>query len=224
MDNTLLDVIGQALPLAVGVALSPFPLISVVLLLMSPRGRAAGAAFLGGRILGLIVMLGVIVAASELLYSVASGSGIPTVIRLLIGLALIVLGLSKWRPKPEGVEPKLPGWMNAIDGFSPARAFGLGLVLSITNPKELALAVPLGVTIGGAPLSTGETVIVMAIFVFVASISITVPVIALAVAPDRMRPALDRLRGWLTTNHSIVMGVLLLVIGAVVTGGAIGEF
>ncbi|HOW02312.1 MAG TPA: hypothetical protein PLY19_12720 [Rhodoglobus sp.] len=58
MDYTVVDVIGHALPLAVGVALSPFPLISVVLLLMSPQGRAAGATFLVGRILGLAVMLG----------------------------------------------------------------------------------------------------------------------------------------------------------------------
>ncbi|HQA22463.1 MAG TPA: GAP family protein, partial [Rhodoglobus sp.] len=220
MDYTVVDVIGHALPLAVGVALSPFPLISVVLLLMSPQGRAAGATFLVGRILGLAVMLAIIIAASELLYSAANGTGIPTVIKLLIGVALIVLGLSKWRPKPAGTEPKLPGWMNAIDGFSPARAFGLGLLLSITNPKELALAIPLGVTIGGALLAPGETVLVGAIFVLVASISIAVPVIALAIAPARMRPALDRLRAWLTQNHSVVMGVLLIVIGAVVAGGA----
>ncbi|MCA0216187.1 MAG: GAP family protein [Actinobacteria bacterium] len=224
MDYTVVDVIGHALPLAVGVALSPFPLISVVLLLMSPRGRAAGATFLVGRVLGLAVMLAIIIAASELLYSAANGTGIPTVIKLLIGVALIVLGLSKWRPKPAGTEPKLPGWMNAIDGFSPARAFGLGLLLSITNPKELALAIPLGVTIGGALLAPGETVLVGALFVLVASISVAVPVIALAIAPTRMRPALDRLRAWLTQNHSVVMGVLLIVIGAVVAGGAISDF
>lgn len=39
MDYTVVGVIGMALPLAVGVALSPIPLIAVVLLLMSPRGR-----------------------------------------------------------------------------------------------------------------------------------------------------------------------------------------
>ena len=48
--------------------------------------------------------------------------------------------------------------------------------------------------------------------------------IALAIAPARMRPALERLRAWLTQNHSVVMGVLLIVIGAVVAGGAIADF
>ena len=224
MDQTLADVLGHALPLAVGVALSPFPLISAVLLLMSPRGRAAGPAFLVGRVIGVAIVLAVVIVASETLYAVANGTGIPTTIKLLIGLALMVLGLTKWRPKPEGTEPSLPGWMNAIGDFGPARAFGLGIVLSITNPKELALAIPLGVTIGGAAISTSETVIAAVAFLVVACSSSAVPVIAFLIAPDRMRPALESLRLWLVKNNSVVMGVLLLVIGAVVAGGAISDF
>ncbi len=224
MDVTLGDVIGHALPLAVGVALSPFPLIAAVLLLMSPRGRVAGPLFLAGRVIGLSILLTIVVLASEALYTLAAGTGIPTLVKLLIGVALIVLGFSKWRPKPAGVEPSLPGWMSAIDGFSPAKSFGLGIVLSVTNPKELALAIPLGVTIGGALLGVGETVLVGAVFIVVACLLIAVPVFAFVAAPDRMRPRLDRLRTWLTQNHSVVMGVLLIVIGAVVAGGAISDY
>ncbi len=222
MDYTVADVIGQALPLAVGVALSPFPLIATVLLLMSPRGRAAGLMFLLGRLLGLTIVLSIVILASEALYS-AAGTGIPTLAKLLLGIVIVVLGLSKWRPKPGGTEPKLPAWMDAIDGFSPAKSFGLAVLLSLTNPKELALAIPLGVTIGGALLSVGETVLIGAIFIVVASISTAVPVIAFTLAPNRIRPALEHLRTWLTANHSVVMGVLLVVIGAILTGSAIGE-
>lgn len=223
MDYTVVDVIGLALPLAVGVALSPIPLIAVVLLVMSPRGRSSGLTFLAGRLLGLAIVLTIVIALSEALYALAAGSGLPTVVKLLLGLAILVLGLSKWRPKPAGTEPSLPGWMSAIDGFSPARAFGLGVVLSLSNPKELALAIPLGVTIGGALLAPGETVLVALTFVVVASLSVAIPSIAFAIAPDRLRPALEHLRVWLTANNSIVMGVLLVVIGAVVIGGAITE-
>jgi hypothetical protein len=38
-----------------------------------------------------------------------------------------------------------------------------------------------------------------------------------------MRPVLDAMHVWLVTNNSTVMGVLLIVIGAVVVGGAIGS-
>jgi hypothetical protein len=45
--------IGQALPLAVGVALSPVPIIAVVLMLMSQRGRLNGPGFVLGWLAGL---------------------------------------------------------------------------------------------------------------------------------------------------------------------------
>jgi hypothetical protein len=45
--------IGQVLSLGVGVALSPVPIIAVVLLLGTPRARINGPAFLVGWILGL---------------------------------------------------------------------------------------------------------------------------------------------------------------------------
>jgi len=136
VDYTVVDVIGLALPLAVGVALSPIPLIAVVLLVMSPRGRSSGLTFLSGRLLGLAIVLTIVIALSEALYSLAAGSGLPTVVKLLLGLAILVLGLSKWRPKPAGTEPSLPGWMSAIDGFSPARAFGWALCSRSPTPKS----------------------------------------------------------------------------------------
>jgi Sap, sulfolipid-1-addressing protein len=40
--------IGRALPFAVGVALSPVPIIAAVLLLSTPKGRVNGLAFLIG--------------------------------------------------------------------------------------------------------------------------------------------------------------------------------
>ena len=42
------EAIGQSLPLAIGVALSPVPIIAVVLMLTTPRARANGPAFLLG--------------------------------------------------------------------------------------------------------------------------------------------------------------------------------
>ena len=47
------EAIGAVLPLAVGVSLSPAPIIAVVLMLATPRGRANGGAFVLGRIVGL---------------------------------------------------------------------------------------------------------------------------------------------------------------------------
>jgi threonine/homoserine/homoserine lactone efflux protein len=50
------DVIGQVLSLAVGVSLSPVPIMAVVLMLGTPAGRRNGPAFLAGWVIGLAVV------------------------------------------------------------------------------------------------------------------------------------------------------------------------
>jgi Sap, sulfolipid-1-addressing protein len=45
------EAVGQSLPLAIGVALSPVPIIAVVLMLTTPRVRANGPAFVVGWLL-----------------------------------------------------------------------------------------------------------------------------------------------------------------------------
>ncbi|MGX5682406.1 GAP family protein [Schumannella luteola] len=223
MDNPIIDALGAALPLAVGVALSPLPVIAVVLVAMSPRARVAAPLFLVGRMLGLAILLTVVIALADVLYALTSSTSIPPVIKLLLGLALIVLGLSKWRPKPKGVEPELPGWMSSLGSATPGRAFRWGVLLSLINPKELALLLAVGITVGGAPLTIGQEALVGLGVVVVASLSVAAPALAVLVAPARVAPALGTLRTWLTANSSVVMGVLLVVIGAVVAGGALGD-
>jgi Sap, sulfolipid-1-addressing protein len=54
------EAIGQMLPSAVGVAISPFPIVAVVLMLVAARGRVNGPVFLVGWWVG-IAVVGVIV-------------------------------------------------------------------------------------------------------------------------------------------------------------------
>ena len=50
------EAIGQVLSLGVGVAVSPIPIIAVVLMLATPRARSNGPAFVLGWIVGLAVV------------------------------------------------------------------------------------------------------------------------------------------------------------------------
>ena len=55
------SVIGELLPLAVGVAISPIPIIAVILMLLSKRAGGASAGFGVGWILGIVVATGIFV-------------------------------------------------------------------------------------------------------------------------------------------------------------------
>ena len=48
--------IGDLLPSAIGVALSPVPIIAIILMLGTPKARSNGPAFAVGWVLGLVVV------------------------------------------------------------------------------------------------------------------------------------------------------------------------
>ena len=59
--------IGDMLPFAIGVALSPVPIVAVILMLFSARARQNGPAFLGGwlaGVAGVVLMVRLITGAS----------------------------------------------------------------------------------------------------------------------------------------------------------------
>jgi len=63
--------LGQLLPLAIGVALSPVPIIAVILMLFSARARSNGPAFL----LGWLIGIGAVAAIALVSANAASVSG-----------------------------------------------------------------------------------------------------------------------------------------------------
>jgi threonine/homoserine/homoserine lactone efflux protein len=219
-------VIGDLLPLALGVAISPVPVIAVILMLLAPRAGAASAAFGLGWVLGIIVVTVVtlLVAGGA---DVGGTSGAPSTaaswIKLALGVLLLLVGVRQWRGRPRGDEPApLPTWMAAIDEVTPAKGLGLGVLLSAVNPKNLLMCIAAGVTIAGGGLGSADEVVAVAVFTVIAASTVLVPVVGYALARDRMRHPLDELKVWLQQNNVTVMAVLILVIGVALTGRGLG--
>jgi threonine/homoserine/homoserine lactone efflux protein len=221
------DVIGETLPLALGVAISPIPIIAAILMLLSPKARGTSLGFLLGWVLGILVA----VVAFTLLASVlpeADDTGSKPVagtIKIVLGGLLLLLAMRQWRSRPSGdTEPALPHWMKAIDTMTVGRAFTLGFLLSGLNPKNLLMGAAAGIAIGSADLTTNTYVIAIALYTVVAASTVAIPVIAYLFATARMAAPLASLRTWLVHNNSTVMAVLLLVIGVVLVGKGIGNY
>ena len=136
------NAISTILPQAIGVAISPVPIIAVILMLFSQRARSNGPAFLVGWVLGLAVV-GSFVLLLASLGKISTGgtpSTLAYVLKLLLGLLFLFLAVRQWRSRPkEGEEPKMPKWMEAIDTFTVGKAFGLAALLAGVNPKNLSL-------------------------------------------------------------------------------------
>ncbi|WP_166793137.1 GAP family protein [Cryobacterium lactosi] len=215
---------GAVLPVAVAVALSPFPIIAVVLVLLSPSGRSAGLAFLAGRVVGVALIVVLVAAISDLLERSEDAAPIVALLRLLVGAALVVLAVWKWRGRPRtAADSALPAWMGAIEGSSPAGAARLAFLLSVANPKELLLGVGAGVTIGSAGLPLAATLTVAAGYTVIACLSVLVPVGVFVVAGERIRERLNEVREFLVRHNTAIMSVVLLVIGAALIGGGLAD-
>ena len=219
--------IGQVLSLAVGVALSPIPIIGVVLMLGTPRGRANGPAFLAGWIGGLAVVGTVVLLVSG--GADASESGQPAdwvnVLKLVLGVLLLRLALQRWRERSrEGGEPELPGWMQSIDRFTAARAAGFGVVLSAVNPKNLVLTVGAASAIAQTGVAAGKQAVALAVFVAIATVGTGAPVALFFALGERSRRTLEGLKEWMARNNATVIAVVCLLIGAKLIGDGIAGF
>jgi threonine/homoserine/homoserine lactone efflux protein len=111
--------------------------------------------------------------------------------------------------------------MASIDDLPAAKAFGLGLVLTVLNPKNVGLTIAAAATISSAGLSGSEEIITALAFVLIASITVIVPVVAYLAAGERAEPVLTSMKDWLIANNATVMTVLFAVLGAKVLGDGI---
>ena len=220
-------VIGDILPLAVGVMISPIPIIAAILMLLSPKAKGTSVGFLLGWVLGIVVALVVFILLASVITPADPTEPQPVagVIKLLLGALMLFLAVKQWRGRPHGdQEPSLPSWMAAIDQMTAVKGFGLGFLLAAVNPKNLLMGASAGVTIGSAGLAPGSVVVSVVVFTVIAAASVAVPVIGYLVASKAMAAPLESLRQWLLRNNATVMAVLLLVIGVTMVGKGIGSF
>ncbi|BCJ36957.1 membrane protein [Actinocatenispora thailandica] len=218
------QVIGDILPLALTVAISPIPIVAVILSLLAPQAGGTSLGFLLGWLAGIVVVGAVVVAIASAigLSTHGSGSTAGAIVKLVLGAGVVLLAVRQWRSRPRhGVEPKAPKWMAAIDTMTLPKAAGLAFLLSGVNPKNLAMILAAGVSIGSAGLPLGQVVVVLAIFTAIAGCTVALPVIAYAVAREKARGILDELRTWLVAHNAAVMAAVLGLIGVALIGKGI---
>jgi threonine/homoserine/homoserine lactone efflux protein len=219
--------IGQVLSLGVGVALSPIPIIGVVLMLATPRARSNGLAFVLGWVAGLATVGTVVLLVSS--GADASESGQPAdwvnVLKIVLGLLLLLVAVRQWRGRPHaGEEATMPKWMQTIDQFRPPRAAGLAILLSAVNPKNLLLVVGAAAAIAQTGTSAGSQAVALAVFIAIGTLGPAAPVAIYLAMGERSKRVLDELKAWMSQNNAAIMAVICLVIAAKLIGDGISGF
>ncbi|OBA86684.1 hypothetical protein A5662_26745 [Mycobacteriaceae bacterium 1482268.1] len=221
------NTIGQILPLAVTLMAGPLPILVILLILVSEGAATKGVAFVGGRILGLVVCLAIMIAVFALLGLHGPGhrdhpAPALSIARIVIGVVLLGLAVRRWRrPAPDPTKPS--PLVRRVDRLSPIGSIGIGVAVSVVDPSSLAIVLLAGADIGAAHGSLPAKLGVAAGFLLVSTVTITVPLIAYLVGGVGARARLADFKTWLLANEKAVTMVLLLVLAAMVMGRGISD-
>lgn len=219
----MLQAIGASLPAAMAVALSPFPVIGIVLILAGRHGRRSGAAFTIGWLAGLSIVAALVV-------SVFGGADDPDSTssafadwsRVVAGAALIALGIRKWLRRPRaGEEVETPSWMASLDQIAVGRALLLGVLTSGANPKNFVLTASAVTSMIEAGVHDADMVAAVAVYVLLGSFTVLGALLAHIAGGARGEALLDSVRQFMVTNSATIMVVILLLLGANVLGGGL---
>ncbi|MDW5596409.1 GAP family protein [Conexibacter stalactiti] len=219
MGAVLNGAIGDLLPSALAVALSPIPVVAIVGVLGGRRASTTGPAFAAGWIAGL---LAVSVAVVLLVDGVGDPGGDDTGLdwwKIAIGLLFLAMAAKQWTKRPKrGEAPAEPSWMATLDRASPGRAAVLGAALSAANPKNLALTLTAAASIAEADLGTTDTALAVAAFVAIGSLTVAGSVLFHLVAGERAARPLAEVKQFMADNNAVIMTVVLLLLGAKLLG------
>jgi len=197
--------ISEVLTFAIGVAISPIPIIAVILMLFSRRARINVPVFLLGWVLALAALNVAAYVLAQASDPAASSSANDTISwgKIALGVVLLLLGVRNWRSRPRaGSEPAMPKWMASVDALMPWKALGLGLLLAGLNPKKLILTIGAAAGLAQLGLSTTDAVVSLIVFVLVAASRSPGRRCTTSSAGRRRRPRSTRSRtGWASTTQ-----------------------
>ena len=216
------EAIGGLLPAAIAVALSPIPIVGVVLVLGTPRARVCGVAFGLGWVIGLAALSTIVVLLLGSGVDHGTESGIEW-FKVVVGIAFLAMAARQWKKRPrEGEVAKMPRWMDSIASITAPRAAALGAGLSAANPKNLALTLTASASIAETGLDRPDTALAVFVYVALGSVTVAGSVLFYLASPQRAARPLTAVGRFMSENNAVIMMVILLLLGAKLLGDGLG--
>lgn len=218
----MLAALGHLLPIALAAALSTVPITATVLILLSPKRSQSAVPFLVGWVVGMAVVVlvggflaGLLPIQPKRAPQVAIGAA-----EIVIGSGVVGVAILAWRRSLRNSTGQGNRWLEAVGSFGPLAAFGSSFALNL-RPKGLLLGAAAGLSIAGESLVVGDSVVVVIIYLAVATSTVLVPIIVTLADPDRMEPRLETARTWLVANSGAVTAVVMILVGVVIIGSGL---
>jgi threonine/homoserine/homoserine lactone efflux protein len=206
--------LGELVPLALVVAVSPLSVIPALLLVLhTARPRPTGLAYMLGWLVGLVAVTAVFVAVPRAFGGTGASPHWAAYVRIGIGVVLIASAVWRWLTRHNAGQA--PALLKSVGKIGPGRAALLGVVLTFLNPKFLVINAAAGLAISAADLNAVGSWLAVVAYAVLAASTVLIPMLAYAVAADRLDGPLERVREWIERQHAALTAVILALVGII---------
>lgn len=207
----------EILPEAIAIAISPVPVLAIILMLSAARGTIKSVALTAGALAGLVVVW---LAVTSLGHNPSTNAdGTPQTwflaLQMVLGVLFFAMAFAQFRQRPvTGAPAQAPGWMERIDAASPWVVLPLGVVVVVLlNPKNLSLTFSAAISAAGVDQSRRDDIITLVIFVVVALSTFVAPIIVALLPGEGGDRLLQSLRRFLEARGRTIMVILFVLLG-----------
>ncbi len=210
--------------MAIGLALSPLPVIAIFMLLMTPRASVNGPSFLGGWFLGIYVVGVIVFNIPGLEADQSQPTDFSAMLRIGVGVLLLIGAVRYWfnRPGP-GDEVKTPKIFVHIDRFGFWKSFFTGILLSVVNVKNFALSAAGAKEIEDVSAKGAGIYWYLLLFTIIGSLLIIFPTLVHILFGNKVEDRFQRWKAWLIRNNHMLLVILLTVFGLVLINGGVEQ-
>src|SRR6266704_1162988 len=209
----------QILPLALA-AIAPTMIGLVVLFLSDDRGLVKALAFILGKYLVYVIWVVVSLDLAEHIASTGSGgaSSYSEVIFLIFGLLLLILAVRNFFGEDDPDAPP-PKFMTILNKMGPVKWFGVGIVISLMQPRFIIFVLAGASIIADAKLPASENFISILVLALLMVWPMLIPIIVFLVMGERRTTAMKSMRTWLVSNQRMInvvvmgfFGILMIIL------------
>ena len=212
----VLEVLGISLPLALGIAAAPWAIITLMILLLTPRAVSNAYAFLMGWFIGLMLVGIVVINSPGLMNDSGEPSRLMGWIRLGMGIVFLVTSLFIFKKIPKGKDQQtIPKWIEKVDSFGIFHASGLGFFHSTLNLKNSSLVVVGAASIARQGLTSWQELVVFLLFCVIASVGVMMPHIIFLLFRKNTERIFGKIKIWILKNRVLVLLLILIVFGGI---------
>ncbi len=206
---------------AMGVALSPTPVLLAIAMLFSGHTRRNALGFLAGWSSGLVLMFFVLLglARAEILFLQTDTMSHPLV-TVLMGIGLVWFGRRQWTRHGSDSKSEVPEWVNGLEQrfktsklVTPLRALVIGFLVAVVSPKNIVLMLAAVYAITEASLNELDTLILILLFVVTSSVTVGAPVLYAVARGDAAEPTLEAWKTQVLENRKRFTAALLFLFG-----------